>query len=198
MTKYLEEFVHWLWGSIADHVNPTSSPPTPASIESDHERFLGYSRWHEPVTPKNEKSHYCGLLLWANDIKLHFKKLLKTVINGYFNGLLKLHFSKFLKLKDIRMYPYVTRIILVCLRMLLVCMCVTRVLLVCIRRRSSDVLSVWSRQIERVGRSKLIQTNLIQLDVERFMKRLNSLSFVRLIKSSTFGLGLSHLAMFNH
>ena len=95
------------------------------------------------------------------------------------------------------MYPYVTRIILVCLRMLLVCMCVTRVLLVCIRRRSSDVLSVWSRQIERVGRSKLIQTNLIQLDVERFMDRLNSLSFVRLIKSSTFGLGLCHLAMFN-
>ena len=142
MTKYLEEFVHWLWGSIADHVNLTSSPPTPESIESDHERFLGFSRWHEPVTPKNEKSHYCGLLLWANDIKLHFKKLLKTVINEYFNGLLKLHFSKFLKLKDIRVYPYVTRIILVCLRMLLVCMCVTRVLLVCIRRRSSDVLSV--------------------------------------------------------
>ena len=38
-----------------------------------------------------------------------------------------------------------------------------------------------------VGRSKLIQTNLIELDVELFM---NSLSLVRLLEKSTFGLGL--------
>ena len=34
------------------------------------------------------------------------------------------------------------------------------------RRRSSDVLSVCFGQIERVGRSKLIQTNLTEPDVE--------------------------------
>ena len=51
------------------------------------------------------------LLLCANDIKLQFKKLLKTVINEYFNGLLKLLFSKFLKLKKT----------FVCIRMLPVC-----------------------------------------------------------------------------
>ena len=110
--------MHWLWGSIADHVNLTSSPPTPTSIESDHERVLGYSCWHEPVTPQKNKTKTekknrttCELLLWANDIKLQFKKLLKTVINEYFNGLLKLHFSKFLKLKKT----------FVCIRMLPVC-----------------------------------------------------------------------------
>ena len=59
--------------------------------------------------PKNRTT--CELLLWANDIKLQFKKLLKTVINEYFNGLLKLHVSKFLKLKKT----------LVCIRMLPVC-----------------------------------------------------------------------------
>ena len=109
--------------------------PTPTSIESDHERVLVYSCWHEPVTPQKNKTKTktkqknrttCELLLWANDIKLQFKKLLKTVINEYSNGLLKLHFSKFLKLKKT----------FVCIRMLLVCTYphVTRVLLVCIRR----------------------------------------------------------------
>ena len=37
------------------------------------------------------------------------------------------------------------------------------------RRRSSDALSVWSSRIERVGRSKLIQTKLTEPHVERFM-----------------------------
>ena len=36
------------------------------------------------------------------------------------------------------------------------------------RRQSSDVLSVCFRRIERVGRSKLIQTNLSEPDVELF------------------------------
>ena len=36
-------------------------------------------------------------------------------------------------------------------------------------RRSSNVLSVWSRRTERVGRTKLIQTNLTEPDVELFM-----------------------------
>ena len=47
-------------------------------------------------------------------------------------------------LKDIRMYPYVTRMLLVCLRMLRLCTYpyVTRVLLVCIRKLSSDLVSV--------------------------------------------------------
>ena len=36
-------------------------------------------------------------------------------------------------------------------------------------RPSSDVLSVWSRQKELVERSKLIQTNLTEPDVELFI-----------------------------
>ena len=44
--------------------------------------------------------------------------------------------------KDTRMYPYVTRMLLVCLHMLLVCIRISRVLLVCIRTGSSDVISV--------------------------------------------------------
>ena len=36
------------------------------------------------------------------------------------------------------------------------------------RRRSSDVLTVCFRRKERVGRSKLIQTNLSEPDVELF------------------------------
>ena len=55
------------------------------------------------------------------------------------------------------------------------------------RKRPSNVLSVWGRQIERVGRSKLIQTNLTEPDVKLFMY-LNSTCLVRLMKSSTFGL----------
>ena len=60
---------------------------------------------------KQKNRSTCELLLWANDITVQFKKLLKTVINEYFNGLLKLHFSKFLKLKKT----------FVCIRMLPVC-----------------------------------------------------------------------------
>ena len=56
------------------------------------------------------------------------------------------------------------------------------------RKRSSDVLSVWKGLIERLGRSKLIETNLTEPDVE-----LSSLSLVCLMKSSTFGLGLKRL-----
>ena len=43
------------------------------------------------------------------------------------------------------------------------------------------------RRIERVRRSKLIQTNLTEPDVELNFHELNSLSLVRLTKSSTFG-----------
>ena len=58
------------------------------------------------------------------------------------------------------------------------------------RRGSSDVQTFFrSRRIERVGRSKPIQTNLSEPDVELFIE-LNSLSLVRLMKRSTFGLGL--------
>ena len=45
-------------------------------------------------------------------------------------------------------------------------------------RRSSDVLSVWSRRIERVKRSTLIQTNLSESDVELFMNLRHQAWFV--------------------
>ena len=53
------------------------------------------------------------------------------------------------------------------------------------RKRPSNVLSVWGRLIERVGRSKLIQTNLTEPDVQPFM------NLTHLMKSSTFSLGLT-------
>ena len=64
------------------------------------------------------------------------------------------------------------------------------------RGRSSEVLSVWSTRIERVGRSKLIHTNLREPDVELFISF--SLSLVRLMKSSTFGLDLRATSLFAH
>ena len=65
-----------------------------------------------------------------------------------------------------------------------------------LRGRSSEVLSVWSTRIERVGRSKLIHTNLREPDVELFISF--SLSLVRLMKSSTFGLDLRATSLFAH
>ena len=59
------------------------------------------------------------------------------------------------------------------------------------QRRSSDVLSVCFERKGRVGRSKLIQTNLTEPDIELGFHELNSLSLVRLMKSSTYGPGLS-------
>ena len=47
------------------------------------------------------------------------------------------------------------------------------------------------RRIERVERSKLIQTNSTEPDVELNFYELNSPSLVRLTKSSTFGQGLT-------
>ena len=44
--------------------------------------------------------------------------------------------------------------------------------------------------------TKLIKTNLTEPDVELFMNVTNHRSFVRLMKSSTFGLGLSLLYPF--
>ena len=90
-------------------------------------------RWKKRKTKKITWKHFT--LPVVNDInymRLHFEKLLKIVINEHFNGLLHLHFSKFLKMKIIsknekgtRMFPYVTRIhpymLLVCVRMLTVC-----------------------------------------------------------------------------
>ena len=66
---------------------------------------------NQKKTNKQKNRTTCELLLLANDITVQFKKLLKTVINENFNGLLKLHFSKFLKLKKT----------FVCIRMLPVC-----------------------------------------------------------------------------
>ena len=43
VAKYIGDFkknVNWLWGSITNHVNLTSSTPFAKSIESDHERVL--------------------------------------------------------------------------------------------------------------------------------------------------------------
>ena len=48
---------------------------------------------------------------------------------------------------------------------------------------------------ECVGRSKLIQTNLINRSRGRTFHELNALSLVRLMKSSTFGLGLTDILL---
>ena len=61
-------------------------------------------------TNKQKNRTTCELLLWANDITVQFKKLLKTVINEYFNGLLKLHFQISKRRSYVSVcYPYVTR-----------------------------------------------------------------------------------------
>ena len=61
----------------------------------------------------------------------------------------------------------------------------------------TDVLSVRSRRIGRVGRSKLIKTKLTVPDIEIFMNLTHvTVSLVRLMKGSTFGRGLRCLGCF--
>ena len=52
------------------------------------------------------------------------------------------------------------------------------------------------RRKERVGRSKLIQTNLTEPNIRRTFHDLYSISLLRLMKSSTFSVGptLNNLA----
>ena len=55
--------------------------------------------------------------------------------------------------------------------------------------RPWDGLSVWNRRIECVGRSHSDELNWVR---RRTFHELNSLSLVRLMKSSMFGVGLSY------
>ena len=112
--------------------------------------------------------------MWANDIKLQFKKLLKTVINEYFNGLLKLHFQISKRRSYVSVcYPYVTRMppYVTFMYVSLCNPCVTRVypetiVRSCIRLKQTDRTS-WTIQTHS------LQTTT-ELDVERFMDRLCS------------------------
>ena len=56
------------------------------------------------------------------------------------------------------------------------------------------------RRIERVGRSKLIQTNLTEPNIRRTFHDLYSTSLLRLMKGSTFGVDptLNNLAIWRN